>query len=422
MVEPKVLSTHRLNLKSIILLILSGSLLLSHASAASVQRANSCSSLRSMARVYMASGGYEKAQPFLVKALLLAQQTNASDTEVSSCMLDLAYLYKSQGKLAEAEKVCRSGLELQEKAYGQIHPYIAYTLRILSEIYRNQARYREATESLQRAMTIVRGFCLDNDKELAPFEVDMARLLAAQGDYVKAESYYKQALSSIENNYGPSHVYTTKVLCSMAALYVNQGRFAEAEELISRVLPIQERVYGPNHHFLVPAWLVQSSIYEAEGNLIDAKILLEKSLGSIERIAGEEYVVECDVLNRLGRLYILSKEYNKAQDILQRELRILEDSNGSETDSAAIALNSLAKVYLIQGKFTEAQNLCTRALDILENIFDESHPDIAYVLDTQVKLNRETGNMAEAARLEHRAEEIRKSKRITYAPIAQAVK
>jgi len=418
------LSTKGLNRHSIIPALVCVSFVffvgIGSALATPVKRAYSCGSLRSMARVYMASGGYEKAQPFLVKALNLAKETNASDSEMSACMLDLAYLYKNQGRLAEAEKTCLSGLELQEKTYSQSHPYVAYTLRILSEIYLMQARYSEAVEVLERALTIVRGYSLEDDQELAPFKVDMARLLAAQGDYIKAEAYFTEAMVSIENNYGPDHLYTTKVLCSMATLYVLQQRYTEAEELISRVLPKQQRIYGPVHHFLVPAWLVKSSIYEAQGDLVNAKALLEKSLDSLEDIAASRCAVECDVLSRLGELYILCEEYTKAEQTLQKALGILESAKGTETDRAAIVLNNLAKVYVNQDNYPNAQKLCSRALGILENIFDEYHPYIADVLETQIQIHRETGNMTEAARLEQRAEEIRARKRVAFAPIARA--
>jgi tetratricopeptide (TPR) repeat protein len=424
MAAATTLSTKGLNKHSIIPALICISLVFSigirSAPATPVKRAYSCGSLRSMARVYMASGGYEKAQPFLVKALNLARETNASDSEMSACMLDLAYLYKNQGRLVEAETICLSGLELQEKAYSQSHPYVAYTLRILSEIYRMQARYSEAVNTLERALTIVRGYSLEDDQELAPFKVDMARLLAAQGDYIKAESYFSEAMVSIEKNYGPNHLYTTKVLCSMAALYVFQERYADAEELVSRVLPIQQRIYGPDHHFLVPVWLIKSSIYEAEGDFVNTKALLDKSLDSLKDTTGTGYAVECDVLSRLGEYYILSKEFTKAEDVLQQALGILGSAKGTNTDREAIVLNNLAKVYINQDKYSNAQNLCGKALEILENIFDEYHPYVADVLETQIQLYRETGNMTEAARLEQRAEEIRVRKKVAYAPIARA--
>jgi tetratricopeptide (TPR) repeat protein len=391
------------------------------ASAAPVQKAYSSGSLRSMARVYMACGSYEKAQPLLQRALNLAEKTGPADSEMCACMIDLAYLYKSQGRLAEAETMCLSGLELQQKVNGQSHPYVAYTMRILSEIYRMQARYHEAVDTLEQALTIMRGFTLEDDQELAPFKVEMACLLAIQGDYEKAESNFKNVIDSIEINFGPEHLYTAKVYGSMASLYAQQGRYNEADELIAKALPIQERVYGPGHHLLIPVWLVRARIYEANGDLLNAKVFLEKSLGAVENQADSGYIVECDVLSRFGEFYLLSKKYDKAEDALQRAMEVLESSQNNNNDRAAVALNNLAKVYINQGKYSKAQNLCGRALEILENIFNEYHPSVADVLETLVQLHRKTGNMTEVARLEQRVEEIRVHKRVAYAPVAKAV-
>ena len=123
----------------------------------------------------------------------------------------------------------------------------------------------------------------EDDPELAPFKVDMARLLVARGELARAESCFDDALRVIEGSYGPTHLYTTKVLTSIAGLYVRQGRYDRAEELMSRALPIQEKMYGANHHFLVPAWLAMSRIHQAKGNLARAKALLAKSLHVAEK-------------------------------------------------------------------------------------------------------------------------------------------
>jgi tetratricopeptide (TPR) repeat protein len=397
------------------------SLAITSASAAPLKRASSSGSLRSMARVYMACGSYEKAQPLLERALNLAEENSTDDSEMYACMIDLAFLYKNQGRLAEAETMCLSGLGLQKKVNGQNHPYVAYTLRILSEIYKMQARYQEAVETLEQALTIMRGFTLEDDQELAPFKVEMACLLATQGDYEKAESYFKNVIASIETNFGSDHLYTAKVYSSMASLYTRQGRYAEAEELITKALPIQEKVYGPGHHLLVPVWLLRSKLYEANGDLLNAKVFLEKSLSAIENQSDSSYIIECDVLSRFGEYYLLSKKYGKAEDALQRVLKVLESSQDNNNDRKAIALNNLAKVYIVQEKYSKAQNLCGRALEILENIFGEYHPSVVDVLETLVQLHRETGNMKEVVRLQQRVEEIRVHRRVAYVPVAKAV-
>ncbi len=60
------------------------------------EKSYSCNTLRTMARVYMAYGDYIKAQPLVEQALTLARANNVSDSELCSCLIDLAWLYKNQ--------------------------------------------------------------------------------------------------------------------------------------------------------------------------------------------------------------------------------------------------------------------------------------------------------------------------------------
>lgn len=309
------------NTKSILLVLFCGLFVLLPCSAgartAQTKKPFSGKALRSMARVYMASGGYEKAQPLLEGALNLAKTTDAEDSELCACVLDLAYLYKDQGKLAQAETMCLSGLELQEKVHSPNHPYVAYTLRILGDIYKGQGRYRQAENSLKRALSIMRQVSSEDASEVAPFKVDMARLLIAQGNLAGAESYLDEAMPVIERSYRPGHLYTAKVLTSMARLRVLQGRYVEAEELIGKALPVQERVYGPNHHFLVPAWLVKSRIFQAKGDLANARKLLEKSL----RIA-ENRTDPMPLLEVLETLVQLHRQSGNAEEVAKLQKRL----------------------------------------------------------------------------------------------------
>jgi tetratricopeptide (TPR) repeat protein len=286
-----------------------------------LQNAQSSASLRAMARVYMACGGYKKAQPLLERAMNLAQATNAPDDEMCACLIDSAYLYKEQGNLGRAETMCRLGLQLQEKVYRPNHPYVAYTLRILSEIYREQGRYEEAKSALERAMTIMRAVRPDDDQEIAPFKVDKARLLQAAGDLQNAESYYREALEVILRSFGREHLYTAKVQSSLAALYVSQGRYAEAKTLISRALAIHEKVHGPDHPFLVPLWLVTADIDQSQGKTADARTLLEKSLRVVRSQDDSSGLIEAEVLSRLAQLH---RKTGNTAEIAKLERRVEE--------------------------------------------------------------------------------------------------
>ena len=109
----------------------------------------------------------------------------------------MAYIYNKQANLDEAEEMCKLGLKLQEKVYYKEHPYVAYTLRILSSIYQGQGRYQDSRRVLDQALAIMLKSHQPEDYVIAPFQVDIADVLVAQGDFQNAESYYHQALDLI---------------------------------------------------------------------------------------------------------------------------------------------------------------------------------------------------------------------------------
>lgn len=243
----------------------------------------SSKTLRSMARIYMAYGEYAKAQPLAEKALTLAREKGASDSELAMCLIDLATLYKNQNKLVDAETVCESGLKLQKKDLYKNHPYLAYTLSILSSIYCEQGKYDQARSALDNAMVVMLDSHSADDKAMTPFFVDIAKLNVAQGDLEGAENYYQKAMLLINTSYGPDHLYTANILCSIAKLYTLQGRYTEAEELINRAVTVQEKVYGSDHYFIAPSWLTKAKICQVKGEYIQAEKLINRASAAIEK-------------------------------------------------------------------------------------------------------------------------------------------
>ena len=287
MAGPKAHSPKQRHIKSLVFVLICSLVLFNSGTVNGkprlIEKNSSCNALRIMARVYMTYGDYEKARPFAERALTLARTKNASDLQLSLCLIDLAWLYRNQGKLADAEKICKLGLKLQEKVYYKNHPYVAYTLRILSSIYQGQSKYHQAKTALERAMVIMQASHPPNDQVIAPFLVDTAELLVAQGDFEKAESYYQKAMVLIKNSYGPDHLYTANVLASMAELFALQERYAKAEKLINQAIATQEKIYGSDHHLIAPSWLTKAKVCQVKGDHAQAKSLIRKVLVAVEK-------------------------------------------------------------------------------------------------------------------------------------------
>lgn len=314
------------------------------------------STFRMVARLYMANGSYREARLFAERALSLARTTGACDSELCLCYIDLAYLYKEQGKLADAERMCKIGLRLQEELHGQDHPYVTYTLRILSSIYQGRGKYREARLVLDRAMAIMEKAHLTDGQVLAPLQVDIARLLVSQDRYEEAETYFATALDSINKTYGPDHLYTAAVLGSVAKLYALQGRHSEAEALIARTVALQEKGYGPGHHFLAPAWLTTAGIHRARKDYARAETLLQKALVAVQEKHGPEHPITAEVSHMLGQLHASQGEYATSEDGRRRAVKAPEDPSRVRNNTTSTSFDNSARLYISRDKYAESVN------------------------------------------------------------------
>ena len=71
--------------------------------------------------------------------------------------------------------------------------------------------------------------------------------LYQQGRYSEAISYAAEALKLGEDEFGPDHPTTARLLNDLAFVHEAQGNYAEAEPLYRRALAIWEKALGPEH-------------------------------------------------------------------------------------------------------------------------------------------------------------------------------
>jgi len=294
----------------------------------------SCRALRCMARVYVSCGEYTKALPLAQRALDLAETNEVSDSELSSCLIELAWVCKALRQFDQAQQVCERGLKLQKEVYDENHPYVAYTLRILSSIYQGQGDYQKARDSLDQAMAIMLKNHSADDQVMAPFKVDIAKLLVAQGNLAEAEVYYLNALDLINKSYGPNHLYTAGVNGDLAKLYVLQGKYDKAEPLITQTLAVQEKVYGPNHHLMAPTLLTMARIQQAKGDYVKTETLYNQASATLEKTSTTKHYSTAAALDAQILLY---KEFGNVTKAAQARGQVEQIRAVNQTERTLIA-------------------------------------------------------------------------------------
>ena len=101
--------------------------------------------------------------------------------------------------------------------------------------------------------------------------MSMGENLFLQGDYVKAEAYFKQALVNRELNLGSEHPRTAITYTYLARVFSAQGRYAEAEILYQKILDIFEHVFGLEHSALVDTLEPYAAVLRQQGREQEAE-------------------------------------------------------------------------------------------------------------------------------------------------------
>lgn len=237
----------------------------------------SINALRSMARAYIVCGEYEKAHSLAAQALRQGrlQETDAGD--MALCLIDMGTVCSYEGLLTQAHQCLEEGVEFQKQALFDDHPYVARTLRMLSDVCLRQGDLFQAEAVLSRAVSIMLDHCDVQSKEMAPFILELANLRFCKGDWERANDNYKAALDIYEKTYGPEHLMTANVLEKMAQLYIVQEDTQEAEQLMIDSLKIKTRIYGRYHTQLIDTWLAMARLSKQQGRNARCEYYLAKA-------------------------------------------------------------------------------------------------------------------------------------------------
>lgn len=274
---------------------------------------------RSLGRLYMAYGQYDKAEQFIQEALNKVSDLQEADGEKAICLIDMATLYSYQDRLAESEAMFLRGLEAQKAAIGEEHPYVAHTLRNLSAVYRKQGQLDKAAQALEEAFGIILTHHLPENRILTPFYIDQATLLCEQGYWAEAELIFTEMLGRVETDFGQEHLYTSEVQKGLVSVYLNTGDYKRAGEWMDQSLRIAEKIYGQNHQLLIGSYLLAARVCHGRHEEEQMQGYFNKAIAAV---------------SRSGNLIAAAKLYERIEQIRTAEVLVAAAGQGMPEDTA----------------------------------------------------------------------------------------
>jgi tetratricopeptide (TPR) repeat protein len=365
-----------------------------HADAALIH-AQSCGVVNDLAmRLANQVGGYlfskgmfDKAEPLYRRALTIAETAfGPADSNVVTCLNNLAELLRATSRLAEAEPLCRRALTIAENVFGPDNRNVVTCLNNLAELLRAMARLTEAEPLYRRALAIAEAAFDPDRPDIAVALNNLAGLLSETNRFDEAEPLYYRALRLDEATFGPNHPNVATDLSNLAALFRATNRLGEAEPLYRRAVAIYEEQLGPEHPDTIEGLANLAAVYDAQGKSADAESLYSYVLNAQERALGPENPKLSTTLSNYASLLARDGRLAAAEPLYRRALEIDETALGPMHPTVAVRLNNLASLLSASNRGDEAKALLKNAVDILGRSVGLEHPLARQVIENAASI------------------------------------
>jgi tetratricopeptide (TPR) repeat protein len=313
-----------------------------------------------------------EAERLAREAVKLAGGFGPTDTRLAKSQVQMAEVYRGQGKKDLAEQTYQDAIASCEKAVGAKSRDLILPLQSLANFYYyTNVRYDQVASLYLRILVIVQAAPALDPMETAEWERNLADVYKLEKQSTQAEVYYQKALASAGSVTNAPPGESVQYLQALGDFYRTTGQCDKAEPVLQRALAIREQAAG------------------ADSNP-DAEL---------------DVAVCCDYL---GQNYLAWNKPAQAELFYRRSLNIDEKIAGTDSTDLSPRIMGLAAALRAQKKFTEAESQYKRALQIAEKGFGTDAPQVADVLDQYAALLADMNKAEDAKNMRDWADSLRK--------------
>ncbi len=267
----------------------------------------------------------------------------------------LAYYYDRINNFSEALKYYQEALRVAERSNDSLKIGVACT-NVGRVIFAERGDLKRSMDYYLRAIEIYK---LKGEKNRqARTMVNIANLLAAEGNYDGALKYYKDALPFITDDKARVTVYS-----NIAATYIYKKDNANASLAMKQSLGILEKMPNAKPDQLATAYNNLGSImYELNDSAV-SRGYMEKAL-AINLKYADSAGIAMNLFN-IGNLLLKNNNYKGAEDYMLRAYGMMQRQKDKQLE--ADMFQSMAKLYSKTNRFEKAFEFQQKYSEAREN-------------------------------------------------------
>jgi eukaryotic-like serine/threonine-protein kinase len=268
------------------------------------------STLNTLAIIYEGKGMMEEAKQTLQRVVEIRRQDPEPGSNLAANLNNLAILMHRTGELEGADEMFEEALSVVQSIWGDVHPYMAFTLNGYSGVHQELGHFDKAEEDLMRALDIGRQVFHEEHPFLAVVLNNLGKLHEQIGNYVEALSFFEEALELRRRSLPAQHPDIAASLDGAGMILIEMGKPAEAEPLFREALEIRKHAYDENDWRIaqIEAHLAKSLLQTNQFD--EAELILLQSYTVLTETRGSQDIHVQNVIRDLDLLYSLTGKTN----------------------------------------------------------------------------------------------------------------
>jgi tetratricopeptide (TPR) repeat protein len=236
-----------------------------------------------LAQLYLKEGRLASAEPLLLDAIEV-QRTALPPSHLDRIVSEsgLGYLYMIERRYDKAEAILQQVSE-DARRLGESHPTLAFTLVNLANLYRAEGKSARSEPLFRRAMAIYEASLGPDSLKVAEARLNIGIDSIASRKFAIAEGEIERALGIFRRIDGPDNLAAALAEYRLAVAYAGEGKYDEAESVLQHALAILEKTW-PDGHFVVADCLHEmAEVERLRRRYANAELLYQRAIAVYEK-------------------------------------------------------------------------------------------------------------------------------------------
>ncbi|EPE36432.1 P-loop containing nucleoside triphosphate hydrolase [Glarea lozoyensis ATCC 20868] len=321
-------------------------------------------------------GTWEECETLYLHAKSVAKHEYAHKAvrvQQAELLENLATYDYNQGRSEAAYRQSNNALMIRESELGEKHLDALTTVNSLAWMYESDGNLAESEIQFRRTSKTFLEVLGNTHPETLWTTNKLAKVLSMQGNFAEAETMVRQNLEISRIELGNKHETTIETATALAFVLLNQDKNAEAEPIIRNSLQLCEEVFGEKH----------PSTLECKGNLAfalsgqekyaEAELMFRHTVEVSREILGNTHRGTLDAINRLCWVIISQKFDAEVEHLLRQNIQTCECMLGKTHQVTINGVYYLAWLFEKKEEYEEALTLYERACAGFESIYGSQH-------------------------------------------------